>query len=156
MSTRSLIAKQVGNDEYLTIYCHHNGDVIHNGAVLLECYNTAEKVDELLALGDISSLGKNINGLPNKKYSHLYEKEMDDMTIAYARDKGEKLSPPTIHTTAELLATDYAHCVYIFTPENEWKYFDESHSGILRDVREDLSQIRDEQNCADTVCTISL
>lgn len=35
MSTRSFIAKQTGEDEYLTVYCHSDGYLTYNGALLL-------------------------------------------------------------------------------------------------------------------------
>ena len=57
MSTRSMIAKQIAEDEYLAVYCHQDGYLSHNGALLLDCYNTPEKVDALLALGELSHLG---------------------------------------------------------------------------------------------------
>lgn len=48
MSTRSLIAKQIGEDAYLTIYCHSDGYLSYNGAMLIDHYNSEEKIDELI------------------------------------------------------------------------------------------------------------
>lgn len=53
MGTRSYIAKQIGDNQFLTIYCQLNGYPEHNGDLLVNHYNTPEKVDELLALGDL-------------------------------------------------------------------------------------------------------
>ena len=52
MSTRSFIAKQIGKDAYLTVYCHSDGYLTYNGALLLGCYNTcllytSDAADEL-------------------------------------------------------------------------------------------------------------
>ena len=58
MSTRSFIAKQIGDNEYLTVYCHNGGYLSYNGTLLADYYNTPEKVDELLKLGDLSYLQK--------------------------------------------------------------------------------------------------
>ncbi len=58
MSTRSFIAKQIEKDAYLTVYCHNDGYLTYNGALLLDCYNTPEQVDELLKLGDLSYLAE--------------------------------------------------------------------------------------------------
>ena len=52
MSTRSYIAKQIGDNKYRTIYCHSDGYLTYNGAMLLDHYNSPEKLDELLRLGD--------------------------------------------------------------------------------------------------------
>ena len=53
MGTHSIIAKQIGEDKYLTIFCHYNGYPDDNGATLLKHYNTPERVDALFALGDL-------------------------------------------------------------------------------------------------------
>lgn len=60
MSTRSLIGKDYGN-EIKAIYCHFDGYPQHNGAILKECYSDDGKIDELIRLGDISSLGPKID-----------------------------------------------------------------------------------------------
>ena len=36
MSTRSYIAKQIGDNQFHTIYCHSDGYLTHNGAMLLD------------------------------------------------------------------------------------------------------------------------
>lgn len=56
MGTHSIIAKQIGEDKYLTIFCHYNGYPDDNGATLLKHYNTPERVDALFALGDLEIL----------------------------------------------------------------------------------------------------
>ena len=86
MSTRSMIAKQIAEDEYLAVYCHQDGYLSHNGALLLDCYNTPEKVDALLALGELSHLGKDMEAAPHE-IADL--KGMEGVTVAYCRDRGE-------------------------------------------------------------------
>lgn len=39
-----------------TIYCHWDGYLANNGRILIESYNTLEKVEHLLSYGDCSSL----------------------------------------------------------------------------------------------------
>ena len=46
MSTRCYIAKQIGDNTYRTIFCHYDGYLEHCGAILLDAYNTPEKVDQ--------------------------------------------------------------------------------------------------------------
>jgi hypothetical protein len=72
MPTRSFIGKLNPDQTVTYIYCHFDSYPNHVGAVLEEYYSTEEKVNELLELGDLSSLGKSIN-------------ECD----AYGRDGGE-------------------------------------------------------------------
>lgn len=59
MSTRSRIAfKHDGKFE--SIYCHHDGYLEWVGRKLQEHYDNPEKVRRLMALGDISSLGDEV------------------------------------------------------------------------------------------------
>ena len=75
MSTRSIIAKENSNGTITAIYCHYDGYVDGGvGEELYLNYKTEKKIDKLLALGDISSLGPTIK-----------------TTDAYARDRGEEL-----------------------------------------------------------------
>lgn len=124
MSTRSVIAKEIGEDVYKAICCHNDGYPEHHGNILLECYNTPEKVDALLALGNISTLGRRFyieeNCAPAIK--RFYK---NDTTKAYNRDFGETGNEAQTVSLQEMTdgnafwAVDY---VYIFTQENEWKY----------------------------------
>ena len=48
MSTRSLIAREIGKNQYSVIYCHFDGYLEHNGKILYKYYNDSNKVDKLL------------------------------------------------------------------------------------------------------------
>ena len=90
MSTRSLIAKKISEDKYLTIYCHSDGYLTYNGALLLDHYNSTEQVDKLLALGDISYLAERLEPDPSSPHSFDYDKRQEGVTLASGRDRGEK------------------------------------------------------------------
>ena len=116
MATRSLIGKLNSDNTVNYIYCHWDGYVEHNGFLLQEHYNTPEKVNTLLALGDLSSLGSEIGE------KHEFENRPNrDWCTAYGRDRGETgVSWKT--TTFEMYpkadnATEYQ---YLFTDEG-WK-----------------------------------
>jgi hypothetical protein len=119
MATRSLIGKLNSDNTVDYIYCHWDGYLEHNGRILHEHYNTLEKVDALLALGDLSSLGNEIGEKHDFDF-HL-SKPGEDWCTAYGRDRGETgVSVKT--TTFELYptsnwTTDYQ---YLFTDEG-WK-----------------------------------
>lgn len=83
MSTRSFIIDKVSNRG---IYCHFDGYPEHQIPILKGCYNTQEKVDELINLGDILCLGQEIEfkKIPN------YSDSLTLFTDAYHRDKGEE------------------------------------------------------------------
>lgn len=57
MSTRSTIAIRRSDGTMKKIYCHWDGYIEHNGAILQKYYSTADKVENLLALGNLSCLG---------------------------------------------------------------------------------------------------
>ena len=58
MSTRCLICKKLPDGKVRGIYCHHDGNLRWVGRTLLDCYADDRKIDALLDLGAISSLGK--------------------------------------------------------------------------------------------------
>lgn len=74
MSTRSTIEIQRTDGSRQRIYAHWDGYLSHNGHILYHKYDTAEKVEALIALGNISSLG-----------------DTPDECIAYHRDGYEDL-----------------------------------------------------------------
>jgi hypothetical protein len=55
MATRSRIAIET-QDGIISIYCHWDGHIETNGKILFENYDR-EKTEQLIALGNISSLG---------------------------------------------------------------------------------------------------
>ena len=61
MSTRAIIGKQIDNDSYFSVYLHREGYAEYSGLLLQKYYATPEQVDQLIALGDMSSLGISVN-----------------------------------------------------------------------------------------------
>ena len=101
MGTRSRIGVMHG-DKCKSVYCHWDGYLSHNGRILQEHYDSA-RANHLVALGDISSLGKLIGEAHpfsqfdiNKddpdfdKLIALEElSEKEGWTTFYNRDRGE-------------------------------------------------------------------
>ena len=85
MSTRSIIASVMPDGEYRAVYCHFDGHPDHNGRILQENYDTQEKVDALLDLGDLSVLAPSVE-CPE---GHSYKDPVKGFCIAYRRDRGE-------------------------------------------------------------------
>ena len=77
MATRSTISAVItdpnGNKRVQKIYCHWDGYLDNNGKILLENYNTQQRVEELLFNGDMSVLGKYTepNDETGKEKTHL-------------------------------------------------------------------------------------
>jgi hypothetical protein len=60
MGTRSRIGLELSDGSILSIYSHWDGYPKFNGVKLVEHFNTKEKVQELVDLGDISALWTNL------------------------------------------------------------------------------------------------
>jgi len=118
MSTRSYIAKQLDDGSITGIYCHFDGYPEGVGVTLKAHYMDPSKVDALLTLGSISSLGAELGD------QHEFEDRSRDCVTAYHRDRGETLEPPTVYRTLddlrENVASDLgAEYAYIFV-RGEW------------------------------------
>jgi hypothetical protein len=86
MSTRSYIGLKQ-SDGVVAIYCHSDGCPSYVGSLLLENYNTEDRIKELLELGDLSCLGKLIGD------KHDFDDRSDehsDWCVAYGRDRDEE------------------------------------------------------------------
>jgi hypothetical protein len=89
MATPSSITAKCNDGRFRTIYCHFDGHVSHNGVILFENYQDQQKIEELMALGDISSLDKSIE-CPE---GHSFENPIKGYSVFYGRDRGEKVKP---------------------------------------------------------------
>jgi len=94
MGTRSRIAVMHAN-VVKSVSCHWDGYLSYNGKILQQYYDSP-KVNNLVALGNISSLGPDIGkehpysrfetDLSDEAYDELY----GNMTTFYGRDRGEE------------------------------------------------------------------
>lgn len=120
MATRSFIGYYEDN-KIVGVYCHYDGSISHNGKILCQYYNNINKIKELVELGSLSCLEKNI--YPTKE--HSFDKPQDNVTIAYHRDRGD--DDITIHNFSSLeqlknyIDSSYLDNVYIFYLK-EWYY----------------------------------
>ena len=137
MGTRSMIAIQNPyNKTVRAVYCHWDGYLEHNGALLQKHYSASPKVNNLIALGDISSLKAEIgekhdfsrldSTLPEAEYEKLY----GNMTTFYTRDRGEDTPFKVFKTLAEAEEhytwSDYFYCFKYSKQDDyqsgEWHY----------------------------------
>jgi hypothetical protein len=91
-------------DNVKSVYCHWDGYLEHNGAILQEHYDSV-KANQLVALGDLSSLRPNIG--EKHKFSPFdcdeltseeFEKRYGGMCTFYGRDRGETGTEWKTHT----------------------------------------------------------
>lgn len=92
MSTCSYIGIRNPDKTIKAIYSHWDGYVEHNGRILFENYKDKEKIVALLALGDISSLDKDV--APAEGVEHSFDNPAEGVVVAYHRDRGEDYSAP--------------------------------------------------------------
>lgn len=121
MGTRANIARKNADGSFDEIYTHWDGYPEHHAPILLENYSTPEQVDALLALGDLSSLDKDLGT------KHDFDKAPDGQCNAYGRDRGETGTEARHHADgekfAEVLKKAWTEWLYVFVlSEGKW-YF---------------------------------
>jgi len=92
MGTRSRIGVMHGS-KCKSVYCHWDGYLEHNGAILLEHFDSS-KANELVGLGDLSSLRPEIGvkhpfSCLDAEAGSDYEQRYGNMCTFYDRDRGE-------------------------------------------------------------------
>jgi len=139
MGTRSMIAIQNPySKDIRAVYCHWDGYLEHNGSLLQKHYSASPKANNLIALGDISSLKPEIGEAHPFGYhgSDISQEEYDakfgNMTTFYTRDRGED-TPFKVFPTLAKAADYYDGCgveyLYVFKyskaddyQSGEWHY----------------------------------
>lgn len=121
MSTRSFICKEQPDGSYYGIYCHSDGYLTYNGAMLLDYYSDAQKVDELLSFGDLSSLNEKIYPDPTRPHSFDFSERQKDVCVFYGRDRGEAETDAKI-ITPEKIKNSWCEYLYVFGQDGVWRY----------------------------------
>lgn len=106
MVTRSLIGIMREDNKIEYVHCLYDGYLEHNGKILAEFYNTAQKVEELLQLGNIEYLNETISK------TEFFEEERDNNATKLAEDLTEY---------EEDFAASACEYAYVFM-NNEWYY----------------------------------
>jgi hypothetical protein len=99
MATRSTIALEFADGTVQQVYCHWDGYLDNNGKILQEHYTDPFKLQKLIDLGAMSSLGPEIGDqhsfdIPHKYGTPEYQAEVErraGITTFYHRDRGEEL-----------------------------------------------------------------
>ena len=121
MGTRSMIG--VEEDGKITaVYCHWDGYLEHNGDILQRHYANRTAIQELLDLGDMSSLDTTV-----------------DKCTFYGRDRGEEdTAARTFETRAEMIQAQW-DCEYFYLwADDKWIY---SQNRGWKDLKEALEQL---------------
>jgi hypothetical protein len=87
MGTSSTIAILNKDGTIEQINAHYDGGIAHNGTLLIVHYRDPQKIKELIKLGDLSALKKEVH--PPLGQEHSFKTPIEDVTIFYMRDRGE-------------------------------------------------------------------
>lgn len=134
MGTRSRIAVMHGT-VCKSVYCHWDGYLAHNGAILQEHYDSS-KANQLVALGDLSSLRPNIGEkhafsqfeVP-KEEVEAFKTLTEDMCTFYGRDRDESgVEWKVAHTFNDFLEQcENCDAEYYYVMENGQWYCGSMH-----------------------------
>lgn len=132
MATRSNIGIVNDDGSVTGIYCHWDGYTENVGKLLLKHYNNSGIVNELMDLGNLSYLDKNLYCEDN---NHSFENPADGVCVAYGRDRGEKNADSKSFTNisefekyANRTTADYQ---YLFN-NGKWQY--RNHNGTWNEL----------------------
>lgn len=151
MATRSTISVLREDGTVAKVYCHWDGYLENNGELLVKHYDTQDKVEALIAGGDISSLGRvvgekhpfdtfNKDKMSAGELALAERAEAEGWTLYYGRDRGEtgveaKVYKDLGEYEAKAQFEEFNYC-FIF---GEWYYV--SYDGVVRSVKEGLAAI---------------
>ena len=88
MSTNSTISILNKDGTVDSVYCHWDGNISHNGAILYQHYDL-QKTKKLIALGRLSSLRADVD-IPDS-VMHSFDNPISNICIFYCRDREEDL-----------------------------------------------------------------
>ena len=120
MSTNSTIAVKTEKG-YKAIYVHNDGYFDYMYPLLDTWYNSKERAEALVNLGDASFIAKRL--CPSQDSGHHFDRPEEDVCIFYHRDRDEPWAqnePNFYLTKVEVLKTQYY--TYIFE-DGQWKAY---------------------------------
>ena len=127
MGTRSTIALEFADGTVQEVYCHWDGYLSHNGAILQEHYSDPFKLRDLIDLGGLSKLGPEVGvkrpfDNPGKYGSPEYiafQNLYANQCTFYTRDRGERLQVNKFKDYEDYLANHlYEEFEYILRQVN--------------------------------------
>mgnify|MGYP001243649538 FL=1 len=141
MGTRSRIGLALSLDHIVSVYCHYDGYIQHNGRKLVEKFNTQELVEDLINGGDMSSLdtihtwessplkqividadgNKTVEYMRDADDNWVYSPVKATSSPQYYSERGEDC-PPQFTNFDEFIAGNCGEeWCYLFTPNRGWQ-----------------------------------
>lgn len=141
MSTRSYIGMELDDGRIMGSYCHSDGYLTYNGAMLLDHYSDRTKVEKLISFGDMAALNENID--PYSGHEHNFDHRQEGVTVFYGRDRGEKGTKPRIVDLEDINSPDsWIEYCYVYGKDGKWRYFvcGQNEHPVFRDLKEGLNE----------------
>lgn len=131
MSTRAHIVKKLNNGKYIGIYHHNDSYPEYLGELLLTYYDTEEKLDKLISLGDMSFAGPIPEDDPK-----LWDRQFDyrsDKCRTY-KGRGESGCDARVGDLEDFIGEDFT---YVFE-DGKWTFYnwDEFMGDLAGEVAE--------------------
>ena len=145
MSTRSGIGINV-DGTIKAIYCHSDGYLEYNGAILNQYYRNSGKVTDLIAQGDMSSLGLEI-GIQIDFDDRMEYDTINDFARQcrfYQRDRGETGCDAQSFNSRHEFVEGYPDCEYFYVMEDGVWYV--SNGRAWRRLSEAMDEIASEDS----------
>jgi len=141
MGTRSRIGLALATDHIVSVYCHYDGYIQHNGRKLVENYNTQELVEDLINGGDMSCLhsthlwesaplkqvivhpdgSKTVDYMRDSDENWIYSPVKSEPAPLYYSERGES-APPKFTNFDEFISGNCGEeWCYLFTPGRGWQ-----------------------------------
>ena len=131
MSTRARIVKKLKDGKYIGIYHHNDGYPEYLGELLLNYYDTEDKVDKLISLGDMSFAGPIPEDDPK-----LWDRQLDyksDKCRTY-KGRGDSDCDARVGDLEDFIGEDFT---YVFE-DGKWTFYnwDEFMGDLAGEVAE--------------------
>lgn len=141
MGTRSRIGLALGPDQIISVYCHYDGYIQHNGRQLIDNYLYKEQVEDLINGGDMGQLhtthrwdsaplkkevydaegNRTVEYITTDNEQWVYSPVKAKPAPLYYSERGED-APPRMTTFDEFLSGDCGEeWCYLFTPGSGWQ-----------------------------------
>lgn len=141
MSTRSYIGIELDDGRIMGSYCHSDGYLTYNGAMLLDHYSDRAKVEKLISFGDMAALNENIDPFSGRE--HNFDHRQEGVTVFYGRDRGEEGLEPRIVDLEDINSPDsWIEYCYVYGKDGKWRYFvcGQNEHPVFRDLKEGLDE----------------
>ena len=119
MSTNAAIGLTMPDGTIKAVYLHWDGYITDGGAgeTLAEHYQDRAKVEKLISLGFLSSLGAEVD--PDPASPHSWTNPQPGVTVAYHRDRNDPLEPAIVFKDKDSFAEEakgslWAEFAYLF------------------------------------------